>query len=98
MRYSNHGDGEEPNEFFRIGDEGEEDNLAGMLQLDLATTDINLQILHAAIKLLESSWFWGWKSTKTKLEMVRETYKELSMLIDEKNEEDEIDEIDREEK
>lgn len=96
MRYANHGDNDEPKEFFQVNDDG--DDLTGMLQFDLATTDINLQILHATIKVLESSWLWKFRGTKAKLAMIRETFKEISGLIDEKNEEDEIDEIDREEK
>ena len=99
-RHSGRDDDDEKN-FFPVGDvdeEGEVGDLAGMLQLDLATTDINLQILHAAIKVLESSWFWKFRSTQNKLLMIRETFKELSKLIEEQEADDEEDETNREEK
>jgi hypothetical protein len=55
--------------------------MVDMMQLDLEARHINNTVLGTALKLLEQSWIWKFRSTKTKLRLVQEVYGSLVRLV-----------------
>lgn len=50
-------------------------------QLDISLKNCNRRLLYLTIKTLESSFFWRFKSYKSKLKAINETYQILSEII-----------------
>lgn len=50
-------------------------------QLDISMKNLNRRLLYLTIKTLESSFFWRFKSDKSKLKAINETYQILSEII-----------------
>lgn len=51
-----------------------------LMQLEMVQTDLNQKLLSKTIKMLENSFFWRFRSNKTKLKMIAETYESLKIL------------------
>lgn len=86
------GDGEELSmEYLQILEKRE---LIEAVKLQQAQKELNYLILNKSIKYLEKSWFWRFKSLKTKLNLIIETYQTFKTLIDldiQRNQEEEKD-------
>jgi len=52
------------------------------IKLQIIQKELNLTILARAVRHLEKSWFWRFKSTKTKLKLIEETYYLFKYLTD----------------
>jgi hypothetical protein len=50
-------------------------------QLEISTKNLNRRLLYLTIKTLENSFFWRFKSHKSKLKSINETYQILSEII-----------------
>lgn len=50
-------------------------------QLEISTKNLNRRLLYLTIKTLENSFFWRFKSYKSKLKAINETYQILSEII-----------------
>jgi hypothetical protein len=73
-------DGEELNaEYLSILEKRE---LIEAIKLQLMQKEINFAILLETIKYLEKTWFWSFKSSKKKLNLVIETYQTFKALAD----------------
>jgi len=53
-----------------------------MAQLDLASVDLNQRLLAESIRMLEKSWLWRFRSIKSKLELIKKSYTELTSLME----------------
>ncbi len=60
----------------------EKRELIEAIRLQLAQKELNYSILTKSIKYLEKSWFWRFKSVKTKLNLIIETYQTFKVLVD----------------
>jgi hypothetical protein len=52
-----------------------------MAQLDLVVYDLNLRLLSEVVRSLEKSCFWKFKTNKTKMRLIQETYELFNKLI-----------------
>lgn len=96
MRRFDYDDDEFKDEDFPdIDDDGDDDELSAeylqilekrelieAIKLQLAQKELNYSVLNKSIKYLEKSWFWRFKSLKTKLNSIIETYQTFKALID----------------
>jgi len=77
-------------------DDGEEtivtmdqSSIIEVMGLDLAQVELNQQLLDRAIEIAKQGWFWGLKSTKTRMKEIDSIYKGLLKLIDSEEEKEE---------
>ena len=56
-------------------------SMMDMMQLELEVRHINNTVLGTAIRLLEKSWLWNFRTTKTRLRLVKEVYGSLVQLV-----------------
>ena len=69
--------------FENYDDEDEDDRLDREMYVEMADDSYhNIEILRLAQETLSQSWFWRFYSIKTKLRLVRETYKNLKTILD----------------
>lgn len=52
------------------------------IKLQLIQKEVNFAILVKTIRYLEKTWFWKFKSLKTKLNLIIETYQTFKALTD----------------
>lgn len=57
-------------------------DLIDTLQVNFMYYELNQKILFRAVKMLESNFFWKFKSQATKLKLIAETYRHLRNLIE----------------
>jgi hypothetical protein len=50
------------------------------MQIELVETDLNQRLLFKAIKMLEKSWFWQFRSEETKLKLISQAYSIMKNL------------------
>lgn len=53
-------------------------------QTDILKLDVDEKILNDAIALAKQDWFWIFRSSKKKIEIISKTYKSLKKIIDKK--------------
>lgn len=51
-------------------------------QTDILKLDVDEKILNDAIALAKQDWFWIFRSSKRKMEIISKTYKSLKKIID----------------
>jgi hypothetical protein len=51
-------------------------------QTDILKLDVDEKILNDAISLASKDWFWFFRSSKKKLEVIAKTYRSLKKIID----------------
>lgn len=71
------------------GDEGQEeslyvdqDGLLEVMHVDLAQNELNQGLISKAISIAEKSWFWSFRSTKSKMKEIEEIYQQLLRLTE----------------
>ncbi|NIQ16891.1 MAG: hypothetical protein GTO02_21660, partial [Candidatus Dadabacteria bacterium] len=81
-------------DFPDIDDNGEEElsaeylsilakrELIEAIKIQIVQKEVNYAVLTRAIQYLEKSWFWRFKSTDTKLNLIVETYQTFKALVD----------------
>lgn len=57
------------------------------VKVDFVSLDLNFRLLKTAIRSLEKGFFWKFRSHRTKLKMIHETYKLMEILINGESEE-----------
>jgi hypothetical protein len=66
---------------FFVEGKTEQDRYIEMVQANLSAHEINQNTLAIAIDILERSWWWRFRSTKSKMKLLQQTYAELTQLI-----------------
>jgi hypothetical protein len=81
--HRNDNGGEESSQEVELFFEGktDQDRYIEMVQAGLSHHEINQNTLAIAIDILERSFWWRFRSAKSKLKLVTKTYEELSQLI-----------------
>ena len=95
MKRFNYDDEEFKDEDFPdVGDDGEEElsaeylailekrELIEAIKLQIIQKELNFAVLAKAVKYLEKTWFWRFKSLQTKLNLIVETYQTFKALVD----------------
>lgn len=59
------------------------DKAVRMAEIEVAEAEVKCKLLIEVIRMLEKSFFWKFKSLKTKLKMIEESYRNFSQLIEE---------------
>lgn len=76
-------DDEDDEEMSFINQQG----MVDIMQMDLAKTELNQQLLARAVDIAKQSWFWSFRSSNSKMREITKIYKELLILthgLDEK--------------
>ncbi len=60
----------------------EKRELIEAIKLQVIQKELNYAILGKTVKYLEKTWFWRFKSLKTKLDLIVETYQTFKTLVD----------------
>jgi len=60
----------------------EKRELIEVLKIQTLQKELNYIVLNRAVKYLEKSWFWKFKSHRTRLNLLVETYQVFKALID----------------
>jgi len=60
----------------------DQQGLIDVMQLDLAKTELNHQLLDRAVNIARQSWFWCFKSANTRMKEIEKIYKSLVKLTD----------------
>jgi hypothetical protein len=60
----------------------EKRELIEAIKLQIIQKELNFAILVKTIRYLEKTWFWGWKSLQSKLNLIVETYQTFKALAD----------------
>lgn len=82
------------NDFDEEYEEGEEghvayidsEGLVNIMHMDLAQSELNQHILGKAIELAQQSFFWRFKSMSSKLNEIRNIYRQLIKMTEEEKE------------
>ena len=72
---------ENMDEFF----EEMQENMGGfieMVPMEMIAAATNQKVLIASIRIVESNFWWRFRSVKTKIRMIRETYKAINQLLE----------------
>jgi uncharacterized protein with gpF-like domain len=71
----------------------DQQGIIDVMNMDLAQTELNQHLLSQAIEIAKQSWFWGFKSTDSRMKEIETIYKRLLKLTEEVEEpEDDIEE------
>jgi hypothetical protein len=77
-------------------EEGEEnvaymttDDFMGMMQMDLAQTELNQHLLGKAIEIAQQSFFWRFRSTAWKMQTIKRIYRDLVEMTEDEEEDKE---------
>jgi hypothetical protein len=70
----------------------DQQNIIDVMQMDLAQTGLNQQLVAQAVEIARQSWLWWFKSTATRMAEIEAIYKRLLKLTEDEGEEDEEDE------
>jgi hypothetical protein len=54
--------------------------ILNVMQMDMAQSELNQNLLEKAIEIAKSSWFWGFKSTLNRLNEIEMIYKKLFLI------------------
>ncbi len=60
----------------------EKRELIEAIKLQIVQKEVNFAVLIKTLRYLEKSWFWRFKSMKTKLNLIVETYQTFKALVD----------------
>lgn len=73
----------------------DQQGIIDVMHVDLAQSELNQHLLQQAVEIAKQGWFWGFKSTETRMKEIEEIYKRLLKLTEETDEgEDEEEEKD----
>ena len=61
----------------------DQQGILDVMQMDLAQTQLNQDLLNKAIKIAENSWFWKFKPNLKKIDKIEEIYRRLINIIEE---------------
>lgn len=64
----------------------DEDSLIEAMHMDLAQSELNHHLIGKAIEIASNSFFWRFKSTKTKLKDIEEIYRTLLRITEDSEE------------
>ncbi len=59
------------------------------MQLDLAETELDQELMDKAIEIARQNWFWSFKSIAKKMSEIEFVYNELKRIRDQENENEE---------
>lgn len=65
----------------------DEDSLIEAMHMDLAQSELNHHLIGKAIEIASNSFFWRFKSTKTRMKDIEEIYRTLLRITEEEEEE-----------
>ena len=83
---------EDVNHFFNISDDDDDDDfeedfdedfdeddpvMTEMIQIEIASQDLNQKIFSTALQIAEKTWFWNFKSISSKLNLIKKIYSEI---------------------
>lgn len=98
--YDNNSDDEDAEPFFGENDDDEDDDeiedaifvdstgIVDMMQMELAQTELNQQLLAQAVEIAKQSWFWNFKSATTRINEIEMIYKRLLHITDDEKKEE----------
>ena len=66
----------------------DQQGIIDVMQMDLAQTELNQDLLGKAIDIAKQSWFWGFRSTEWQMNKIEEIYKRLLKLTDDQEDSD----------
>ena len=69
----------------------DQQSIIDVMNMDLAQSELNHDLLSKAIKIARQNWLWFFKSTDTRLNEIEKIYKRLLKLTEEGNLEEEDD-------
>lgn len=86
--YNGGNDDDDDNDDFDDDEEGipfiDQQGMFDIMQMELARSELNQQLVSKAIDLAKQSWFWRFKSSKAKLQEIQMIYKEFVILCNTK--------------
>jgi hypothetical protein len=91
MRLFNHGDGDESQKqqvehFFEEQDD--QDRYIEMIQANMVSKDMEQRTLEISLAIVEKSFFWKFRSTKSKLKKVFEVYYTLQQILNQEEQDE----------
>jgi tRNA A37 threonylcarbamoyladenosine modification protein TsaB len=60
----------------------DQQSIIDVMQLDLAQTELNHQLLDRAHKIAKQNWFWWFKSADTRMKEIEDIYRRLVKLTE----------------
>ena len=66
----------------------DQDGLLGVMQMDLAQSELNQDLISKAISIASNSWFWRFKNTSSKMKEIGEIYKQLMDMTNDNEQEE----------